>query len=129
MIEAARIRRLFAEADDTSDPLVHELAACIDLVGRRGVVVQLAIRGQCPPLPQPVRRGLTEPALVALTTAVSAARVTLVAVSNRVVLSVVTDGAGPPADATANGTGHEQVDVAWTRQDDTVWMEATWVAA
>jgi len=129
MIEAARIRRLFAEADDTSDPLVHELAACIDLVGRRGVVVQLAIRGQCPPLPQPVRRGLTEPALVALTTAVSAARVTLVAVSNRVVLSVVTDGAGPPADATANGTGHVQVDVAWTRQDDTVWMEATWVAA
>ena len=106
---------------------MHELAACIDLVGRRGVVVQLAVRGQCPLLPQPVRRGLTEPALVALTTAVSAARVTLVAIPDRVALSVVTDGAVPRADAHAGGTGHEQVDVAWTRQEDRVWMEATWV--
>jgi hypothetical protein len=127
LIEAARIRRLFAEADDSSDPLVHELTACIDLATRRGLVVQLAVRGECPALPQRVRRGLTEPALVALATAASSARVTLVAVPDRVTVSVVTDGSGPQPDGHAGRTGRDHVDVAWVRQDGTVWMEATWV--
>jgi hypothetical protein len=127
LIEAARIRRLFAEADDCSDPLVHELTACIDLAARRGVVIQLAVRGECPPLPQRVRRGLTEPTLVALATAASSARVTLVAVPDRVTVSVVTDGTGPPPAEHVGRTGPEQVDVAWARQDGAMWMEATWV--
>jgi len=33
-VEAARLRRLFAEADDTPDPLVHELHACADVAQR-----------------------------------------------------------------------------------------------
>jgi hypothetical protein len=127
LIEAARIRRLFAEADDSSDPLVHELTACIDLAARRGVVIQLAVRGECPPLPQRVRRGLTEPAILALATAASAARVTLVAVPDRVTVSVVTDGSGPPPEGHRGRTGQERVDVVWDRQDGTVWMEAIWV--
>jgi hypothetical protein len=122
LIEAARIRRLFAETDDSSDPLVHELTACTDLATRRGIVIQLAVRGECPPLPQQVRRGLTEPALLALATAASAARVTVIAVPDRVVVSVVTDGTAPPDEHADRG----HVDVAWTRQDGTVWMEATW---
>jgi hypothetical protein len=129
LIEAARIRRLFAETDDSGDPLVHELTACIDLAARRGVVVHLAVRGECPPLPQPVRRGLTEPALLALATAASSARVTVVAVADRVTVSVVADGAGPPPDERTVPIGQEHVDVAWTEQGGTVWMEATWVGA
>jgi hypothetical protein len=124
LIEAARIRRLFAESDDSSDPLVHELTACIDLAARRGVVIQLAVRGECPPLPQQVRRGLTEPAILALATAASSARVTVVAVPDRVTVSVVTDGTEPPPDGRTGGTGQERVDVAWAREDGTVWMEA-----
>jgi hypothetical protein len=126
LIEAARIRRLFAETDDSSDPLVHELTACTDLAARRGVVIELAVRGECPPLPQQVRRGLTEPALLALATAASAARVTVIAIPDRVVVSVVTDGTAPPPDEHARHTGREHVDVVWARQDGTVWMEATW---
>jgi hypothetical protein len=125
LIEAARIRRLFAETDDSIDPLVHELTACIDLAARRGIVIQLAVRGECPPLPQRVRRGLTEPALLALAAAASSARVTVVAVPDRVTVSVVTDGTEPP-DEYAGRTGQEHVDVAWARHDGTVWMEATW---
>ncbi len=127
LIEAARIRRLFAEADDSSDPLVHELTACIDLAARRGVVIQLAVRGECPPLPQRVRRGLTEPALLAMATAASSARVTLIAVPDRVTVSVVTDGTEPPPHGHTGRTGQEHVDVTWARRDGTVWMEATWV--
>jgi hypothetical protein len=126
LIEAARIRRLFAEADDSSDPLVHELSACIDLAARRGVVIQLAVRGQSPRLPQRVRRGLTEPALLALATAASTARVTLVAVPDRVTVSVVTDGTAPPPNEPTGRVGGEQVDVAWVQQDGAMWMEATW---
>jgi hypothetical protein len=124
-IEAARIRRLFAESDDARDPLVHELTACTDVAARRGVVVQLAVRGECPPLPQPLRRALTEPAIVALAGAVSVARVTVVAEVERVVVSVVTDGAAPPPDD-PGGTG---VQVAWARHENMVWMEATWETA
>ena len=40
-VEAARLRRLFAESDDTPDPLVHELHACADVAQRRGVAVDI----------------------------------------------------------------------------------------
>ena len=121
LIEAARIRRLLAEGDDSGDPLVHELTACTDLAARRGVVVQFAVRGERPAVPRPVRRALTEPVLLALATAVSAARVTVVAMPDRVVVSAVTDGE-PSPDVTADGP----VRVTWSAQGGTVWMEATW---
>src|SRR6266508_3623941 len=44
-MEAARLRRLFAETDDLPDPLVHELEACADVAERRGVAVDLAVIG------------------------------------------------------------------------------------
>jgi hypothetical protein len=128
LIEAARIRRLFAETDDSSDPLIHELTACADVAARRGVVIELAVRGKCPPLPQQVRRGLTEPALIALATAASAARVTVIAVPDRVVVSVVTDGTEPLPDGHGHSSdaGRGHVDVAWAQPDGSVWMDATW---
>ena len=47
-VEAARLRRLFAEADDTPDPLVHELHACADVAQRRGVAVDIETAAQFP---------------------------------------------------------------------------------
>ena len=47
-VEAARLRRLFAEADDTPDPLVHELHACADVAQRRGVAVDIETAAQLP---------------------------------------------------------------------------------
>ena len=47
-VEAARLRRLFAEGDDTPDPLVHELHACADVAQRRGVAVDIETTAQSP---------------------------------------------------------------------------------
>jgi hypothetical protein len=125
-LEAARIRRLFAEADESTEPLVHELAACVDVVARRGIAVHLAVRGRCPPLSRPVRRSLTEPAVLALMAAASTARVTVVASDHGVVVSVVTDGSETPV---SNGVMSDSVRVDWVRHDGAVWMEATWLVA
>ena len=45
-VEAARLRRLIAEHDDTPDPLIHELRACADVAERRGVAVSLHTAGE-----------------------------------------------------------------------------------
>ncbi|MFD2348326.1 hypothetical protein ACFSTC_01365 [Nonomuraea ferruginea] len=52
-IEAARMRRLFAETDTVADPLVHELRHCADVADRKGVEVELDTRGQWPTPPWP----------------------------------------------------------------------------
>ena len=98
-VEAARIRRLFAEADDSDDPLTHELTACADTAMRRGIAVAVAVRGRCPLLPAAVRRGITEAVLHALAVARSGARVTVISVPGRVTVTVVADVTQPPEDA------------------------------
>jgi hypothetical protein len=90
-IEAARMRRLFAEVDEVANPLLHELSYCADLADRKGVVVELDSRGQWPTPPREVRRDLTEAALTALATAVSWARVTVVGDADLVSVNVVAD--------------------------------------
>lgn len=90
-LEAARLRRLFAERDYAPDPLVHELRACIGEAERHGVDVQLAVRGAPTGLTRPVRRALTEPVLAALLTAQRGARVTVVRAGGAVRVGVVTD--------------------------------------
>ncbi|MDJ1131104.1 hypothetical protein [Streptomyces iconiensis] len=90
-MEAARLRRLFAERDFAPDPLVHELRACIGEAERYGVDVQLAVRGAPTGLAQPVRRALTEPVLAALLAADRGARVTVVRGGGAVRVGVVTD--------------------------------------
>ncbi|WP_309111139.1 hypothetical protein [Saccharothrix sp.] len=59
-VEAARMRRLFAEQDDVPDPLVHELRACVDVAERRGVAVHLDTLGERPTPPVVVRRELVD---------------------------------------------------------------------
>ncbi len=130
LIEAARMRRLFAESDDHADPLEHEVRACVEIAERRGVAVHLDVRGTRPALPIPVRRALTEPAITALAEASSSARVTVVGGGDRVALSVVALGAAETTDARpAQPSAPGPVRVTWLTQDGVVWMEAVWTQA
>ncbi|GAA4526238.1 MULTISPECIES: hypothetical protein [Nonomuraea] len=121
-IEAARMRRLFAETDTVADPLVHELRHCADVADRKGVEVELDTRGQWPTPPVAVRRDLTEPVLTVLATAASRARVTVVGSADLVSVSVVADsGEVDVPDPATPG-----VLVETLRNDETVWMEVRW---
>jgi hypothetical protein len=88
-IEAARLRRLFAESDDVPDQLLHELRACVSAAERRGVLVELAAVGRLPELPLEARRTLTEPAIETLASTSAWARVTVFAGPDEVVVSAV----------------------------------------
>ncbi|MGI5291862.1 hypothetical protein ACQEVF_52320 [Nonomuraea polychroma] len=121
-IEAARMRRLFAESDTVTNPLLHELRHCIDVADRKGVVVELDARGHWPALPVAVRRDLTEAVLIVLATAASRARVTVVGRADLVSVSAVADcgEVDVPSPATPG------VRVETLKYDDTVWMEVRW---
>ncbi|MEU4235175.1 hypothetical protein AB0F17_63835 [Nonomuraea sp. NPDC026600] len=121
-IEAARMRRLFAEADDVANPLLHELRHCIDVADRKGVVVELDARGQWPEPPVAIRRDLTDAVLIVLATTVSRARVTVMGSGDLVSVSVVADcgEVNVPSPVTPG------VHVEALNNDDTVWMEARW---
>lgn len=121
-IEAARMRRLFAETDSVENPLLHELRHCADIADRKGVEVELDARGQWPQLPVAVRRDLTDAALTALATATSWARVTLVGSVDLVSVSVVADcgESGVLAPATP------EVRIETFGSGGTIWTEAQW---
>ena len=124
-VAAARLRRQFAEHDEVVDPLLHELRACLDLAERKGVTVHLDTWGEHPPLPLPVRRALTEPALRAMATATSRARVTVLGAPAGVTVSVVTDGPVTEEPLSGNDVG---VSVTRLVEGGQVWLEATWTA-
>jgi hypothetical protein len=121
-IEAARMRRLCAETDVVTNPLLHELRHCADVADRKGVVVELEARGQWPTPPVAVRRDLTDAALTALATAGSWARVTVIGDQGLVSVNVVADcdDVVPPSPATSG------VRVEVLGNGGTVWVEATW---
>jgi hypothetical protein len=104
-VEASRLRRLFAETDDVAEPLLHELRACSYIADQRGVVVDLQTTGRLPDLDRDARRVLTEAPLLALAGAERHARITVLARSDEVAVSVLVDGAGPPAGSAGGGTG------------------------
>ncbi|GAA3564448.1 hypothetical protein GCM10022222_55200 [Amycolatopsis ultiminotia] len=122
--EAARMRRLFAEGDDVPDPLVHELAAVIDLAERNGVSVRLAVRGEPCALPKQVRRELLDAAAAVLASAASAVRVTVVRTPEQVRVSALGDVAAVPEVA-------EPMQVQVNRVGTTAgaWVEAVWQPA
>jgi hypothetical protein len=121
-IEAARMRRLFAETDTVENPLLHELRHCAEIADRKGVEVELDARGQWPLLPVAVRRDLTDAALTALATANSWARVTLVGSAELVAVSVVADcdETGVPTPTTPD------VRIETFGAGGTIWTEAQW---
>lgn len=122
-IEAARMRRLFAESDDVEDPLLHELQAGIDLAERKGIIITLATNGRWPTLPRELRRALTDAPLSALAAAASTARVTVVGTPSAVSVSVVADVAARdtlPQPTLAN------IQVTTMRNETERWVQAQW---
>jgi hypothetical protein len=118
-LAAAQLRRLFAENDDVPDPLVHEVTACLDVAGRRGIVVTLAVSGDVVDVPAPARRDLTAPVLTALAAARTRARVSVLRTPELVRVAVVADGS-------AEVTGSAAVPVTSHSRDGQTWMEARW---
>ena len=67
-LEAARLRRLFAEEGDVHDPLAVELESLVDVVEQRGTEVRFSATGQRPVPPPVACRALVDavaPALLA----------------------------------------------------------------
>jgi hypothetical protein len=121
-IEAARMRRLFAEVDEAANPLVHELRHCTDVADRKGVVVELDVLGKWPTPPREVRRELTEAALTALATAASRARVTVVGDADLVAVGVVADC----GTVTIPPPVIPGVQVEKFSNEEMVWIEVRW---
>ncbi|MEU9918070.1 ATP-binding protein [Streptomyces sp. NPDC051001] len=130
-VEAARMRRLFAETDAVSDPLLNELRACVEVAERQGVTVSLAVRGKPGEAPVEVRRELVDPVAVILGRTRSTARVTVVWTARAVRVSVVSEdcaddrGTGETAQTHDAVTGAE-VAVVRTTRGGSVWVEAGW---
>ncbi|WP_231905689.1 sensor histidine kinase [Streptomyces davaonensis] len=136
-VEAARMRRLFAEGDAVSDPLVNELRACVEVAEQHGVAVSLAVRGRPSEVPVEVRRELIDPVAVVLARTRSTARVTVVWTPRAVRVSVVgvdcadggSGGDGGDTETTASSYGHasdSNVTVVRTVRGESVWAEAGW---
>ncbi|GHE77064.1 hypothetical protein GCM10017786_02950 [Amycolatopsis deserti] len=121
-LAAARLRRLFAENDDVPDPLVHEVAAAVEVAERRGVAVSFAVSGEVVPVPTAVRRELAEPVLTALSAARTQARVSLLRTAEEVRLAVLADFA-----VTAGSPSRSpHVEVTAHTHGDRTRMEARW---
>ncbi|BCB91132.1 hypothetical protein [Phytohabitans suffuscus] len=123
-VEAARMRRLFAEVDVVPNRLLHELRHCAEVADRKGVLVELDARGRWPEPPLPVRRDLTEAPLTVLATAASWARVTVVGGPDLVSVNVLAD-CGPldlPRPATPG------VRLETFSAGERLWVEVRWQA-
>ncbi|MBE1485519.1 sensor histidine kinase [Plantactinospora soyae] len=121
-IEAAKMRRLFAEDATVPDPLLHELRACIELAERNGVSVAFAELGDRPAIPTKVRRRLTEAPIWALVTARGKVRLTVVGADGAVTVSVVA-ACPPKADPFPEGDG---VHTSTTMDGDRLWIQSSW---
>ncbi len=122
-IEAARLRRLFAETEDAAHPLLHELRACADVAERRDVDVTFVCYGELPDVPVAVRRRLTEGPLLALAAAEVSARVTVVATAGEVTVSVMADAAAAVALSTSGST---DTSVMFDEKENLLWLESRW---
>jgi hypothetical protein len=121
-VEAARMRRLLTEGEGTTDPLVHELSAIIDVAERHGASVQLSVRGTPGELPEHVRRELLAPISEVLVTARSPARVTVLHGPDQVRVSARC--AAPELPITPpDGAGVSFVESVI---DGQVWLETSW---
>jgi len=121
-VEAARLRRLLAESDESPGPLVHELHATADVAERRGVAVDIETAGALPGVPPDVRRVLTDTAIAVLTATRSHARITVAAVDDGIAVSLVADTQQPPLLAAGRGG----VVIEQQRDRDDLWVEARW---
>jgi hypothetical protein len=138
-VGAARLRRLLLETREGVQPLTVDLRSSADLAARAGIVVDLELHGTVPPLAEPVRRALTEPALAAVAAARHRARVTVTAVEGEVVVSVLSDardgdvpvatggaGSGAGTGVTAGPPGPDEVTVSRYDMGEGLWIESRW---
>ncbi|MBB5958049.1 hypothetical protein FHS29_004657 [Saccharothrix tamanrassetensis] len=117
---ATQLRRLFAEHDEVPDPLLHEVAACVDVAERRGLTVSLAVGGTAVPVPTDVRRELTAPVAVALSAARERARVSLLRTDGEVRVAVIADTGAPV------GAVSSRVEVRCDTYGEQTRTEARW---
>ncbi|MBZ6081964.1 hypothetical protein KVH02_20165 [Streptomyces olivaceus] len=122
-IEAARLRRLFAETEDADHPLLHELRACADVAERRDVDVTFVCYGELPDLPVAVRRRLTDGPILALASARNTARVTVVVTAGEVTVGVVADAS---ADAVPRAVRSAGTSVLFDEKENLLWLESRW---
>lgn len=123
--EAARLRRLFAEADEVADPMRSELAAVVTVAERRGVIVQQAFLGDAGAgVPRPVRRALLDAALEVLLHATGTARVTVTTSPGSITVDVVARAPGTPAGERREGP----VEISSVVEGERVWSQARWTA-
>ena len=142
-VEAARLRRLFAEDGDVRDPLAAELTALVDLVERRGADVRFSVRGQRPVPPPAACRELVDEVGTALLAVRRSARVTLSAAGDGVAVSVVADCVLPDAgaaahradptsgavyvpDATIAPPADGEITTVTVADEERTWVEARW---
>lgn len=123
-VQAARLRRMFAESDDVPNQLLHELHACADIADRRGAAVDWATAGAVPQIPETARRELTEAAIAVLATTLTRARITVISDRTGVAVSVFCDSPDDPQPAVPGS----QIEITAQRDDDGLWMEARWQA-
>ncbi|BBF99782.1 MULTISPECIES: ATP-binding protein [Pseudonocardia] len=124
-IESARLRRLFAGADDGGGALVGELAALVESAERRGLVVRFAVAAPASEPPAPVRRVLIGHADAMLLAATGTARVALHDDDGEIVLSVLAE-LGPghtPWTAPGDAAG---VRTAILEHEGRTWLEVRW---
>ncbi|WP_216215684.1 hypothetical protein [Amycolatopsis aidingensis] len=121
-IQAARLRRLFAEVDDTSNRLAHELRHCADVAHRKGVLVEMDFRGQWFDPPPGIRRDLTEAPLTVLATATSWARVAVVGTAESVSVNVIADS----GDIDLPQPTSPAVRLEKIQDDSMLWVEVQW---
>lgn len=122
-VEAARLRRLMAEGDESPNPLIHELQASADVAERRGVAVDIESAGDVPEVPAAIRRQIADVVIDVLASARSHARLTVTAIESSVVVSILADVPAPaeraaPADLTVD----QLVD------SGSLWLEVRWAA-
>lgn len=122
-VEAARLRRLFVETDDTPHPLLDELRACAAVAEQRGVHVTLLCYGEVPDLPASVRRELSEGPLLVMAGAATRARVTVVATPDDVVVSVLADA---PLDRPVEPGGALTESAVFDQEEEQLWWETRW---
>jgi hypothetical protein len=120
-VEAARLRRMIAETDETLSPLGHELLAAADIAERRGVAVDVETAGTLPAVPREIRRVITDAAITVLVAARTRARVTLTGTGAGIAVSLVADA--PPSRLPA---GDGEVIFEQQHDGDDLWVEARW---
>ncbi len=121
-VEAARMRRLLAETDLVDDPVIHELRNGADVAERRNIMIEFDIVGSWPVPDLEVRRALIDGPLTVLSTARTAARVSVIGTSDSLSVNVVADG----SEWTVPQSGHDNVQHTIITSDDTIWIEARW---